>query len=372
MSLIVAAMLVVAGISPAVADTDVAAPTIVSSSVNATSLDVSAAPARLLFNVRLADDTAVGSFHARFIHPGSGQYYYFPNFIKTSGTLQNGVWRSEINLPQGVASGDWAIEIFGLEDSLKNAACCFLNVRSIKVASGSADVAPPVLVSNAVSSTTFDVTNAPARLLLNIRVSDATAVGSFHVRFIHPGTGQYYFMPNPVLTSGTLQNGVWRTEREVPQGIASGQWMIQVFGLEDTLKNAACCFLDVRPITVVSGATTDTAPPQIVSSAVSSTSLDVATAPAKLTVSIRVTDETAVQGFHVRFIHLPTGQYYYFPNPTLVSGNAQNGVWRTALTLPQGVANGAWTIQAFGLEDVVKNAACCFLDVRNINVNSSA
>lgn len=360
------------GLSPAVADTDVAAPIIVSSSVNTSTLDVTSAPARLLFNVRLTDETAVGGFHARFINPGTGQYYYFPNFVKTSGTLQNGVWRSEISLPQGVASGDWAIQIFGLEDTLKNAACCFLHVRSIKVESGSADVAPPVLVSNAVSSTTFDVTNAPGRLLFNIRVTDATAVGSFHVRFIHPGTGQYYFMPNPVLTSGTLQNGVWRTEREVPQGIAAGQWMIQVFGLEDTLKNAACCFLDVRPITVISGATSDTQAPQIVSNAVSSTTLDVTAAPARLTVSIRVTDETAVQGFHVRFIHPGTGQYYYFPNPALVSGTAQNGVWRTALSLPQGVANGDWAIQVFGLEDVVKNQACCFLPVRNINVKSIA
>ncbi|MGO4143679.1 hypothetical protein AB4Y77_01225 [Paenarthrobacter sp. YAF11_1] len=369
-ALLIAGGLLFAGISPAVAAPDISAPVVVSHAVSATTLDVTSAPAKLSFSVRLTDETAVNSIHARFIHSSSGQYYYFPYPSLSSGTAQNGVWRSYITVPQGVANGEWSIQIYAIEDPWKNSTMGFINLRTINVISGSTDVAAPVIVSNAVSATTLDVTNAPAKLSFSVRITDETAVQSLHARFLHPATGQYYYFPYPSLSSGTAQNGIWRSYITLPQGVANGQWVIQVYAVEDPLKNSTFGFIELRTINVITGATTDVAAPAIVSNAVSSTALDVTGAPAKLSFSVRLTDETAVQGLHARFLHPETGQYYYFPYPSLATGTNQNGVWRSYITVPQGVANGDWVIQIYAVEDVVKNSTMGFINLRTVNVKS--
>lgn len=190
----------------------------------------------------------------RIRHPESGQNYYFSSEELVSGTLQNGVWRAGVILPQGSAAGSWVVDVLALKDTLANTTNAFINVRMIVVKSATPDVSAPVVVSHAVTKTTLDVTVAEAPLILSVRITDETAVSGFAARIRDPESRQSHFFASEELVSGTLQNGVWRAAVTLPQGSAAGSWLIQIFAVSDTRSNTTSGYENLRAITVKSAA----------------------------------------------------------------------------------------------------------------------
>ncbi|MEE2528807.1 hypothetical protein V1639_07170, partial [Pseudarthrobacter sp. J75] len=212
------------------------------------------------------------------------------------------------------------------------------------------DVSAPVIVSSYIDKSAVDVTGFDASFALSVRISDETGVADFFGRVIHRETGQYYYLSSEELRSGTVQNGVWRSVGTIPQGAAAGTWVVEIFGLQDTLANRTGGFLAVRSISVTSAAT-DVSAPVIVSSYIDKSAVDVTGFDASFALSVRISDETGVADFFGRVIHRETGQYYYLSSEELRSGTVQNGVWRSVGTIPQGAAAGTWVVEIFGLQD---------------------
>lgn len=129
-----------------------------------------------------------------------------------------------------------------------------LSVFGIAPAVAAPDVSAPVIVSSYVPVTTADVTSAPVKLTVKIRMTDETAVLSgFYLRMYSLESSQSLNFSYQGLVSGTVQNGVWQGTTTVPQGAAGGQWMIQAYNLSDPMNNRTTSFIDIRPITVISG-----------------------------------------------------------------------------------------------------------------------
>ncbi|MEE2530583.1 hypothetical protein V1639_16315, partial [Pseudarthrobacter sp. J75] len=113
------------------------------------------------------------------------------------------------------------------------------------------DVSAPVIVSSYIDKSAVDVTGFDASFALSVRISDETGVADFFGRVIHRETGQYYYLSSEELRSGTVQNGVWRSVGTIPQGAAAGTWVVEIFGLQDTLANRTSGFLAVRTLQVI-------------------------------------------------------------------------------------------------------------------------
>ncbi|WP_307076551.1 hypothetical protein [Arthrobacter pascens] len=116
------------------AASDSTGPAILSSYLSPTTLNVAAAAATVNVSVRITDDTGVDAPLLRLIHYPSGQYR-LQRLTLGSGTIQGGVWKGSITLPQGAAAGKWSLETVGLADTLGNKTGEFVQFRSVSVVS---------------------------------------------------------------------------------------------------------------------------------------------------------------------------------------------------------------------------------------------
>ncbi|MGO4145600.1 hypothetical protein AB4Y77_10985 [Paenarthrobacter sp. YAF11_1] len=144
---------------------------------------------------------------------------------------------------------------------------------------------------------------------------------------------------------------------------------IQAAVVSSLVLAGSLSFLDLP----AAAASTDVAAPAVVSNYVpTATPLDVTNASARLTLKVRLSDETGVtNGFLVRVWNPETDQYYWLSNHSLVSGNLQNGVWQVTATVPQGAAAGRWIIQIFNLSDPLNNRSNGFIDLREVTIISA-
>ena len=118
-------------------------------------------------------------------------------------------------------------------------------------------------------------------------------------------------------------------------------------------------------------AASDMAGPVMVSSAVTPKSLNIATGPATVKVTIRLTDRTGTDTPFLVVSHDATGQSQGFGEMTLISGTTRDGTWQRSVTIPKGAATGAWTVKLFPLTDTRGNRSNGFQHLATLNVTAT-
>jgi serine protease len=108
----------------------------------------------------------------------------------------------------------------------------------------------------------------------------------------------------------------------------------------------------------------DAAPPQLQSFSITPRTVDTSTEPAAVTVEARITDDMSgvagvgyTNGTPGVTFKSPSGQMAWasFGPDSRISGNLQDGVYRTTVTVPRYSAFGTWTVDSFSLVDMVGN-----------------
>jgi serine protease len=111
--------------------------------------------------------------------------------------------------------------------------------------------------------------------------------------------------------------------------------------------------------------------PVLVGSVVTPKSLNIATEPATVKVTVRLTDGTGADELVVPLGHDASVQSRGFGAMTLVSGTAQDGTWQRYVTIPQGSATGAWTVKLFPLIDTLGNRSTGFVHLASLNITAT-
>ncbi|MGO4230349.1 hypothetical protein AB4Y72_15985 [Arthrobacter sp. YAF34] len=242
-----------------------------------------------------------------------------------------------------------------------------LSLVTAPVASAASDVAGPVMVSSTVTPTSLNIATGPATVKVTLHLTDQTAVSEPTVTLGNDATGQSHGFGPMTLVYGTTRDGTWERTMTIPKGSATGIWKVTLFPLDDTLGNTSTGFQTLATLNVT-GLPSDVAGPVMVSSTVTPTSLNIATGPATVKVTLHLTDQTAVSEPTVTLGNDATGQSQGFGPMTLVYGTTRDGTWERTMTIPKGSATGIWKVTLFPLEDTLGNTSTAFQTLATLNV----
>lgn len=131
---------------------DMSGPVLLNPSVTSKNLNLYNGPATINVTLRLVDETGVQTptMIASWVNPdpwawGGGQSQGFGRMTLASGTMKDGVWKHTITIPQGAATGQWAVTLYPLDDTWGNNSTFFKTLDTVTVT----NEAPPTPVSPA-------------------------------------------------------------------------------------------------------------------------------------------------------------------------------------------------------------------------------
>lgn len=194
-----------------------AGPVLVSQSVTTANLNLYNGPATIYITIHLRDDTGVQTptMIASWVNPdpwawGGGQTQGFGSMRLASGTMKDGVWKHTITIPQGAATGQWAVKLYPLDDTWGNNSTFFQTLKTVTVT----DEVPPTEVTPAAvtftdkDGTTGDTYTIPTKtgiqyLVDGKVVSAGTYTGAGKVTVTAKARTGYVLAPN-ALSSWTL------------------------------------------------------------------------------------------------------------------------------------------------------------------------
>ncbi|MFE4227270.1 peptidase S8/S53 subtilisin kexin sedolisin, partial [Arthrobacter sp. NPDC056886] len=306
---------------------DMTGPVMVSSAVTPKSLNIATGPATVKVTVRLTDGTGVDTPALVVSHDTTGQSQGFGEMTLVSGTIRDGTWQQSVTIPRGSATGAWTVKLFPLFDTRGNRSTGFVHLATLNVTGTPSDVTGPVMVSSAVTPKSLNIATGPATVKVTVRLTDQTGADEPALVVSHDTTGQSQGFGEMTLVSGTTRDGTWQRSVTIPQGSATGAWTVKLFPLTDTRGNRSTGFVHLATINV-SGTPSDMTGPVLVSSTVTPTSLNIATGPATVKVTVRLTDQTGADEPDLVVSHDTTGQSQGFGEMTLVSGTTRDGTWQ--------------------------------------------
>lgn len=281
-----------------------------------------------------------------------------------SGTVEDGIWKAIITIPQNALAGNWKINIFPVSDLAFNTWDSFGPGSgydaSFKVISANSDNEAPVLQTFSLASQSVDVSNGAVILQVTMRITDndsGAETPNVSARSVD-GDATAGFA-EVTLLSGDSNDGIWQAILTIPENTILGDWEVTIFPLTDMAGNSADFFgpgdgFDAS-FTVIS-TNNDTTAPVLVDFQVDKRVVNVTQSNEQLVVTMRLTDaESGVDTPSVSAASLLNGATAGFANVALVSGDIYDGTWEAVITLPQGITGGPWRINVFPVADLSQN-----------------
>lgn len=253
------------------------------------------------------------------------------------------------------------------------------------------DITPPELVSLSLEPKTIDTTNGSAQVTLTVRIIDnQDGVGacvntgwpmgcnwstSFMIKPDNVDQQRLFFGPTFQLVSGDAFDGIYTATVTFPQYSASGKWSVYQAQIADKsgnfrqltksdIKTKFGADASINNIATVE----DITPPELVSLSLDKHQVDTTNADQQVTLSAHIIDDQVgacvnIGGnmdcnWNTSFILISdnNGTQLFFSQPfQLISGNAMDGVYTATVTIPQGSANGNWSIGNSQLADKIGN-----------------
>ena len=153
--------------------------------------------------------------------------------------------------------------------------------------------------------------------------------------------------------SGSATDGVYQALLTVPRGSALGDWAVGYAYLSDaanSLRSVSRADWESAGFPSVfrqvgSGASTDVTPPQVLSFAISQTTIDTSAADQRVTVTARITDAgSGVSLGGTVTLTGPNSVSSVFGMASLISGNSADGTYQFDVTVPRYSASGTWAL----------------------------
>jgi hypothetical protein len=220
-----------------------------------------------------------------------------------------------------------------------------------------ADTAAPELVAFDFTPKAIDVTSSSKTITVTARITDETGAEAPYFLFDSRTTTQTVGFGQLTRISGTPQDGIYERTITVPSGVAPGAWDAVLYPLEDTLGNDGSFGPPAgfpKELTVTSS-NADTAAPQLLEFDFTPKAIDVTEGSATVTVTARIIDATGAEAPYFLFDSRTTTQTVGFGQLTRISGTPQDGIYERTITVPSGVAPGAWDAVLYPLEDTLGN-----------------
>ena len=246
-------------------DNDIEPPDILNFDFDPKSIDTSVSSQKITFTVRLTDDlSGIGmrddnswyGSSASFISPSGNQHAYvsFDPQDRISGTDLDGVYESQMAMPQYSEKGIWKLSYVTISDRIGNnkhlnkeemVALGFpteFEVESI------GDIEPPNLMSFDFDPKSIDTSVSSQKITFTVRLTDdLSGIGmrddnswyGSSASFISPSGNQHAYVsfdPQDRI-SGTDLDGVYESQMAMPQYSEKGIWKLSYVSISDRIGN---------------------------------------------------------------------------------------------------------------------------------------
>ena len=184
-------------------------------------------------------------------------YLYLGNLTLTSGTLNDGVWQTQVTMPQYSEPGAWKIGSYGIFDLAGNEVFGgpgFGTVPSINftVVSSPADISPPsinsfsfspALINTSLDDQTVNLTLAVTDNLSGLFIPGQYLYVNCYTYFTSPSGEQYHFSGNMMAdSSSTPTSAVVTGTLIMPRYSEIGTWSLNVLACTDLANNMATLY----------------------------------------------------------------------------------------------------------------------------------
>ena len=224
---------------------DVSPPRIVSGAQSPDSVDVSAGPATVTFQVRVTDDlSGVHFVQAQWESPSGSQLVGFVGLARVSGDPFDGVYQGAATFPQHAEQGAWRLLRVGASDEAGNyklyatGELAALGVPVSVQVNSTPDVSPPRIVSGSQSPDSVDISAGPATVTFQVRVTDdLSGVHFVQAQWEGPSGSQLVGFVELARVSGNAFDGVYQGNAVFPQYAEEGTWRLLRVGASDEAGN---------------------------------------------------------------------------------------------------------------------------------------
>jgi hypothetical protein len=352
---------------------DLVAPELVSFDFNPRAVDVIDASASLTCEIGATDPLeGMGIILAscRFRSPEGKFMPVCYAWQPSSGTEYDGIWACSTTIPQFSEAGTWlvseviVIDRAGTSRSYGAAELGPLGFPTELQVTSAYDLEGPVLGSLDFGPRSIDVTTDPEEVTFTMALSDDIAgVSSLNMSLRSPSGTEWLSGYSDGPLSGTIHEGTWSCAVAVPPNAEPGTWVVASVQLADRANNyrsydTGSLIQRGFPTELQVASARDVERPVLTAFDVSPRSVDVTAAPAQVACEVSATD--AHTGSGVQSVLCGFRSPDDAPGPQCAStepssGDAYDGTWTCAVTIPQFVESGAWRLSEVVIVDGANN-----------------
>lgn len=323
----------------------------------------------LIFTVEVTDDfNGLEKGHIELFDPmgvSQASATFYPSDV-TSGDAMTGTYDVILEISDNPYSGTWRTEITlteavsGATRHYGPAAERFPTIGAEFLPSdyeGEDDTVAPLLRALEVSPGGVDVSAGPASATVTLQIADAGFMG-FNTGYVslYTESGEYFSSFSLNQLSGDTNDGIYQAEITVPRYAAPGTWRVgcELWDYNENLREYPA---DQgfpagvnETFTVANSGPIDLDKPVMTELNLTPTQLDTSAASAQIQVTFTILDDLAgVRTLYLIFYD-PAGESQdslftsLTSGLTRISGDAREGTYRATKTLPQGSAEGQWTV----------------------------
>ena len=387
--------------------TDSTPPIIHSLTLLSTEANASNASAKIRYRVQISDENSgFSNLMLSFIAPAgtyttiSDSLGFWDSPVAVDGPRKT--YEGTLEIPQGIAEGDWTIQYLNLWDKAGNGGPVTLTnelqaikFKVISSATNSAqpqDQYAPLPVALTVNKTTVDVSSSDQKVKVQLTINNDDLPTNYWsgVDFNLDGetwSGNSFIASDFQLISGTVANGVYEGELLIPRYAKNGNYTISSISITENNQSGGSKSynkwgdsipVEFRKTISVTG-TQDVTAPVLQNIAVSPSSADTRNGMVLITNNLTITDdlsglqETQWSRAGALALRSPSGKEFLwseFSWADRISGNSTNGTYQVQFELPQYSEEGAWTIDYIELVD--RNYNTRFLIPANLTTQQLA
>jgi hypothetical protein len=352
---------------------DTNAPVLASLAMSPSSVNTSTGPAVVTITARLTDERSpsIGGTAplSRVVLTGPGGQQqvtaYLSQAQRVSGAPTDGIYTSTLKIPWHAAPGSWnasaiLVDISGNTRALSTANLASSGFPSAVTETGPGDTKPPQLVAIGIAPASVDTSQQPADITVSVHavddlsgVSDGVATAASQVVLQGPSGAHHARATLSVdhRTAGNALDATFVVVVTLPRWSEQGQWTVESVTLVDQVGNQQT--LTAPGVTFMQVGLGDTSMPQFRAFSLSTTNVDVRTAPATIVMRSEIVDD--ISGAADGLIDSATSVVFESPSgrqrltvpfgaAQRIAGTGIDGDYSMSASVPAHAEPGVWSM----------------------------
>ncbi|MFD4323346.1 calcium-binding protein [Nocardioides sp. NPDC058538] len=354
--------------------TDKAAPKVVSAAFVPSTVDTTAADAKVKLRLRASDDIGIDYIQAHVTIENNNfrDSIYISSMTRVSGGPRDGWYEHTVTVPRYTPAQTMHAQVSITDSAGRYGGGAY---GKLTVTDSDPDMTPPTVAVTKLSPTSVNVTSAAKTVQVSVHATDAkSGIKEIGMCLLRPGASasdpydSVACDESVARASGTTRDGIWTTTLTVPKGSPGGVYNLFVEAVDRVghitewlgpeayhayVDHGWCCS-DWRELpgdlsrVDVTGPAQDTKPPTLMSVQLDKSTVRTATGADRIRVRARVTDPYTASGgigqVDAELIASGSASDPSFQRVSLdlASGTVFDGWWEGYVVVPQGTSTGTY------------------------------